>query len=135
MQNEICKRKIRPLSDENIDEDTLNNYSGYRKWTSTLEPVYNDIALCDTSSITSDTLWYQFFTVNHYVILPCYNDIILCNTSPITSDILWYQFFTVNHYVILPGYNDTTLCNTSCITSDILWYQFFTPTHNLVLIS
>jgi hypothetical protein len=26
---------------------------------STDEPVYNDIALCDTSSIMSDILWYQ----------------------------------------------------------------------------
>jgi len=27
--------------------------------TYTNEPVYNDIGVCDTSSITSDTLWYQ----------------------------------------------------------------------------
>ena len=26
---------------------------------STVEPVYNDIGLCDTSYITSDILWYQ----------------------------------------------------------------------------
>jgi len=25
----------------------------------TVEPGYNDIALCDTSPITSDILWYQ----------------------------------------------------------------------------
>ena len=60
-------------------------------------PGYNDIALCNTSCITSDILWYQYF---------------------ITSDILWYQYFTVNCYVILPGYNDIALCNTSCITSE-----------------
>ena len=72
MQKEECKRKIRPLSDEKIDEATLNNYSGYRKRTSASEPGYNDIALDDASSITSDILWYQFFTVNRYVILPGY---------------------------------------------------------------
>ena len=32
-------------------------------------PGYNDIALCDTSSITSDILWYQFFTVTHNLTL------------------------------------------------------------------
>ena len=61
-----------------------------RAYYSTVEPGYNDICLYDTSSITSDILWYQFFTVNRYVILPGYNDITLCNTSCITSDILWY---------------------------------------------
>ena len=30
----------------------------------TVEPVYNDIGLCDTSSITSDILWYQL--IHHY---------------------------------------------------------------------
>jgi len=28
-------------------------------WVDTVEPGYNDIGLCDTSSITSDILWYQ----------------------------------------------------------------------------
>jgi len=27
--------------------------------TSTVEPAYNDIGLCDTSLIASDILWYQ----------------------------------------------------------------------------
>jgi hypothetical protein len=28
----------------------------------TVEPGYNDIGLCDISSITSDILWYQLIT-------------------------------------------------------------------------
>jgi hypothetical protein len=28
-------------------------------YNTTVEPVYNDIGLYDTSSITSDILWYQ----------------------------------------------------------------------------
>jgi hypothetical protein len=40
----------------------------------TVEPGYNDIGLYDTSSIASDILWYQVFTVSHDIILLCYNN-------------------------------------------------------------
>jgi hypothetical protein len=41
----------------------------------TAEPGYNDICLCDTSSITSDILWYQLtVTVNRNIILLGYNN-------------------------------------------------------------
>jgi len=56
----------------------------------TVEPGYNDIVLCDTSSIT----WYQLNSSLLTIILhssvtksPGYNDIALCDTSSIT----WYQ--------------------------------------------
>jgi len=41
----------------------------------TVEPGYNDIGLCDTSSIASDILLHQFLTVNRNIILLGYNDI------------------------------------------------------------
>jgi hypothetical protein len=40
----------------------------------TVEPVYNDIGLYDTSPIASDILWYQFLTVNNNIILLGYNN-------------------------------------------------------------
>jgi hypothetical protein len=51
-----------------------------------VEPGYNDIAVCETSSITSDILWYH------------YNDIGLYDTSSITSDILWYHYNDIDLY-------------------------------------
>jgi hypothetical protein len=41
---------------------------------STVEPVYNDIVLYDTSSIASYVLWYQLIPVNHNIILLGYNN-------------------------------------------------------------
>jgi len=34
-----------------------------------MEPIYNDIGLCYTSSLASDILCYQFLTVNHNIVL------------------------------------------------------------------
>jgi hypothetical protein len=34
-----------------------------------VEPGYNDIWSCDTTSIASDILWYQFLAVNHTPLL------------------------------------------------------------------
>ena len=82
---------------------------------STVEPGYNDIGLCETSSITSGNCGTnQFLTKNRNVILLGYND-----TSSIMSDNCGInQFLTNNRNVIFLGYNDT-----SSITSDILRYQ------------
>jgi hypothetical protein len=37
----------------------LQRVGYYTAGTNTVEPDYNDIGLCDISSITSDFLWYQ----------------------------------------------------------------------------
>jgi hypothetical protein len=39
-----------------------------------VEPGYNDIGLYVTAHIVSYILWYQFFTVDHNIILLGYND-------------------------------------------------------------
>jgi len=46
------------------------NYNTY-KTKIIVEPGYNDIGLCDISSITSDILWYanQFLAANRNIIL------------------------------------------------------------------
>jgi len=41
---------------------------------STVEPGYNDIGLCDTPNITSHILCYQFLSVNHNIIVFGYNN-------------------------------------------------------------
>jgi hypothetical protein len=39
-----------------------------------VQPGYNNIGLCDTSSTASDILWYQFLAVNRNNILLGYNN-------------------------------------------------------------
>ena len=41
-----------------------------------MEPSYNDIGLCYTSSIASGILWYQFLTVNHNIVLLDHKELI-----------------------------------------------------------
>jgi len=61
-----------------INEEIVNIIEKYCTNTITVCPVYNDIGLYDTSSITSDVLRYRlkFLAVNHNVILilPGYDD-------------------------------------------------------------
>jgi len=44
----------------------LYYYHDVKSWA---EPVYNDIGLCHTPSITSDILLYQFLTVTRNIVL------------------------------------------------------------------
>jgi len=53
-----------------------------------VEPSYNDIVLCNISSIASGILWYQLIKKTAE---PGYNDVVLYNTSSNASGILWYQ--------------------------------------------
>jgi hypothetical protein len=54
----FCKRKLRNiLFLISRSYQLIRSSQGVKL--STVEPGYNDIVLCDTSSITSDVQWYQ----------------------------------------------------------------------------
>jgi hypothetical protein len=65
---QVEKRFLAPSSPQTKSDPSSVQPSRYADYTmqcfleviqNTVEPGYNDIGLCDTSSIASDILWYQ----------------------------------------------------------------------------